>query len=234
MAKEEDILKAVKAAFAQTVELKLQQFHAVVPKGSNSALTGAFVEEVVRGFVQQWIAPCVLAHGTLHPHDAAERLSESYRTPKQIDGIVYDPRLGPAILREGGFLVTHPAFCRGIIEIKTSIKNGPSGVLEFEEDLQLRYRQYLAPAWEDCRAYLSENEVIGIVIHDSVPEQRRGPDWMEDTPLYERRLNGHCPIFILFKEQNGDYTPHDPAIDGLIRAIFQTGWSSGTALRRIH
>ncbi len=223
MGDNEDILKAVRKAFFETVRLKVQQFYDVVPKGSNPDLTGKFVEELVRGFVQQWIAPCLLAHGTLHPHNSAEDPSVRGLGPKQIDGIVYDPRLGPAIIREGSFLVTHPAFCRGIIEIKTSTTD----IKQFEEDLQLRYRKYLAPAWEGSRGSLCEQDVMGIVIQDPDPKGRRGPEWMQNEPLYNYNLCGHCPIFILFKE--GNYEPYEPAIDAMIRIIYRGDWQRGLA-----
>jgi hypothetical protein len=97
----QDVLKAARSAFTETIMLKLRQLYGVVPKGSNPALTGAFVEELVRGFIKDWISPCLLLHGTLHPHDTNPDVPPDDATPRQIDGIVYDPRLGPAIVREG-------------------------------------------------------------------------------------------------------------------------------------
>src|SRR5947209_8475382 len=161
---DENVLTAAVQAFCETVQLKLQQFRRVVPKGSNSALTGAFVEELVRGFIQAWISPSLLMHGTLYPHDTYKLLPpgpspppEECR-PKQIDGIVFDPRLGPPIIREGSFLITHPAFCRGVIEIKTSEKD----LTGFENRLRFIYAQYLMA----CN-YSGPPAVTGIVVQDS-------------------------------------------------------------------
>lgn len=225
-----DVLKAVKRAFSETISLKLQQFYNVVPKGSNSDLTGKFVEEMVRGFVQQWIAPCQLVHGTLHPHDAAMDSALRELGPRQIDGIVYDPRLGPAILREGSFLVAHPAFCRGIIEIKASTTN----IKRLWEDLQLHYHKYLAPAWKDASVFLCANHVMGIVIQDPDPKGRSSPEWMRTTPLYCYYLADHCPIFILFKEQDGVYEPYEPGIDAMIKGIFHANWQKPLNVNRIY
>src|SRR5690348_7186467 len=111
MAGERDVLRAVIEAFSETVQVKLAQFYRVVPKGSNPDLTGEFVEAVVRGFVRQWIAPCQLCHGTFHSYTTAQDLAGGGNAPNQIDGIVYDPRLGPPVISEGDFLVIHPAFC---------------------------------------------------------------------------------------------------------------------------
>jgi hypothetical protein len=201
MAGELEFTRAAKDAFSETVQLKMRQFAKVVPKCSNPALTGEFMEEVVREFVQEWIAPCQLCHGTCCPHNLA---NPADRQPNQIDGIVYDPRLGPTVIREGNFLVAHPAFCRGIIEIKASEKD----FKKFEEGLQHRYRKYLQPAWEWKRAVEMSN-VMGVVLHDA---------------LYDFWAADHCPIFILFKENDGEYEPYENGIDAMIKAIHQSRW----------
>src|SRR5262249_11928649 len=139
--KGQDAIDAAKEAFWQTIRLKIEQLYRFVPKGANPELTGNYVEELVRGFIQGWISPCVLAHGTLHPADANEHLPAGERKPKQIDGIVYDPRMGPGVIREGSFVVVHPRFCRGVIEVKTS----EADLKGFQERLQLLWRQYFEP-----------------------------------------------------------------------------------------
>jgi hypothetical protein len=63
----QDYLHAAKKAFCETISLKMQQLRQVVPKGSNPALTGSLVEELVRGFIQDWIRPSLLMQGTFFP-----------------------------------------------------------------------------------------------------------------------------------------------------------------------
>ena len=79
--------------------------------------------------------------------------------PLQIDGIIYDPTRGPAIIREGDFIVVHPAFCAGVVEIKTSI---PS-VQNFLERLWEVHGKYLS--------HLSTTHTMGVVIADKDPEK---------------------------------------------------------------
>ena len=55
----------------------------------------------------------------------------------QIDGIVYDPTKGPLILSEGDFALVHPAFCSGVVEIKTTI----ASIKAFEERLFRRLKK---------------------------------------------------------------------------------------------
>lgn len=203
--------------------MKLRQIYEVVPKGVNPDVTGAFVEELVRGFIRDWISPCLLLHGTLYPHDANTQLSSDQHKPKQIDGIVYDPRLGPAIIREGSFVVAHSEFCRGIIEIKTSVKS----LKEFEARLQEIYVQYFKPFGPSV--FMDANQMMGIVIHDADPKKHSAPEWLPSScPLYHYRYVGHCPIFILFKKVADEYEPYEPGIKMMIEAIFRNRWQQAT------
>jgi hypothetical protein len=212
-----DLLKATKEAFYRTISLKMKLFYEVVPKGTNPDLTGKFVEALVRCFIQDWISPYILLHGTLYPHN----LDSQDAKPKQIDGIVYDPELGPAIIREGDFLVVDPAFCRGIIEIKTSYKKK---IKNLEQDLQSLGRQYLVPAGASLYS------AMGVVVHDPDPERKSYPDWLDRHPIFSFRLGSHCPIFILFRTD--DYQPHEEAIDAMIRAIYcNIRWPRPTVLQ---
>jgi len=162
--------------------------------------------------------------GTLHPHDANTELSSSNCNPKQIDGIVHDPRLGPAIIREGAFLVAHPAFCRGIIEIRTS----EGDLKAFEVRLKTLYNQYFKPELlRRPSPYLNPNHVMGIVIHDADPKKHSSPDWLP-TPIQHYALAGHCPIFILFRRRGDDHEPFEPGIDAMIKAMFRSGWQQAS------
>lgn len=221
-----DVLESVCSAFSRTIALKVRQLYEVVPKGTNSALTGEFVEELVRGFIRDWISPCLLLRGTLFPHDANPRLLPDKHDPKQIDGIVYDPRLGPAIIREGDFLVAHSAFCRGIIEIKTS----ETDIKGFEKDLQDRYARYFELGLPYGRSpFLDSNHVMGIVIHDADPKKNSAPEWLpSSTPVYHYRAVGHCPIFILFKRVGDEFEPYEPGIKMMIEAIYRNRWQQAT------
>jgi len=208
---DEDVLKHAREAFAETVRLKVQQLYRYIPKGTNTALTGHYVEELVRGFVQKWLGHKRLVSGAFYSSEA----EKAGTAPLQIDGIVYDPHKGPLILEEGGFVVVHPAFCTNVIEIKTSIEN----VNEFEERLLKVYGTYMH--------HLTTPHVMGIVIYDAeaVGASRKAPR-SEEKPAYTYFLAGWCPIFILFTLKDGEYIPHDEAIDAMIRCIYSNQYSS--------
>jgi hypothetical protein len=212
----DDRFHAAREAFHQTINLKLEQLYTYVRKGSNPDLTGKYIEELVRGFIRDWISPCQLLHGTLFPHDFNPAFDQPPK-PKQIDGIIFDPRKGPPVIREGGFVVTHPAFCHGIIEIKTSEPN----LRDLQNRLTALHRQYFV---RGC-LWKSLHEIMGIVIHDPDPEKHSQPDWLSPSgsALHEIGRGGHCPIFILFKQAGDSFEPFTPAIDAMLETIFAQG-----------
>jgi hypothetical protein len=210
MAREfESVLKASVEAFIKTVALKLQQLEPLVPKGTNPKLTGDYVEEIVRGFVSYWLKPSIICSGTLYPHDMNDALSDKDKKPPQIDGIVYDSQQGPPVIHEGNFLVCHPQFCRGLVEIKKSFDET---VLEFARRLKRLHSQYFEP-WGR-----STGHVMGIVTVDSNPQTHSIQEW-RTKPLYQHYgLGDESPIFILF---DNDYNPHLDAIEGMIKHLFK-------------
>jgi hypothetical protein len=205
----ENVLRFAIESFSETIAVKLQQLRRFVPKEkakTNTALTGAFIEELVRGFIRNWIGHRLYLHGTFY----FEKDLLSEQKPLQIDGIVYDPTRGPVTLREGDFVVVHPAFCGGVIEVKMSV----SSLADFEGRLQEVYHRYLS--------HRTMPSVMGVVIADKDPEKvsvvplKNG----DAIPYYHYFCANLCPIFVLFKEtERGDFEPHTPAIEGLIRSI---------------
>jgi hypothetical protein len=206
-------------AFWQTIRLKLQLFHSAVPKGTNATVAGDFIEELVRGFIRDWIQPCQLLRGTLHPFN----VNPEYPEPgvPQIDGIVFDPRQGPPVIREGNFIVVHPQFCPGVIEIKKS----DDKLRALEDRLTGLHRQFYRRGIMVNQSFTS---VMGVVIHDPDPEGHSHPDWVApNQSLHEIVYQGFCPIFILFKEVKPgvEYEPYEPAIEAMMSTIFSHGWA---------
>lgn len=195
----EKVLKYAVMAFAETIILKVKQLRDYVPKKrdlTNTELTGNYTEELVRGFIQNWIGHRELLTGTFY----FQAFIDSNQKPLQVDGIVYDPLKGPVTIREGNFVIVHPAFCVGIIEIKMTYNN----IKDFEERLQLLSKQYLG--------HLGKPHVMGVVIADKDPEK---------NSILAYNNFSLCPIFILFKDKgDGDYEPYTPAIEAMIEAIY--------------
>lgn len=194
----ENVLKYPATVFAETIILKVKQLRDYVPKKrkrTNTDLTGKYIEELVRGFIHDWIGHKELLTGTFY----FQKFIDSKLKPPQIDGIVYDPLKGPVTIREGNFVIVHPAFCVGIIEIKMTcnIKN-------LEKRLQSHSNKYLC--------HLGKPHVMGVVIADKDPEK---------NSLHDYNNFYLCPIFILFKEkEDGEYEPYVPAIEAMIKAIY--------------
>jgi hypothetical protein len=205
----ENVLKYTCEAFAETISLKVAQFRRFVPKEkarTNPALTGAFIEQLVRGFVQEWVGHQRLVQGTFYN----EACAKQEKPALQIDGIVHDPTRGPPIIQEGDFEIVHPAFCSGVVEIKTTTR-----INDFEERLLTIYDRYMS--------HLTRPSVMGVVISSPDPEKdSRVPlsDGRVDY-LHNYAVVNWCPVFILFQETDGEYRPFFPAIEALIRATHQ-------------
>lgn len=212
------VLKDAVQAFAETVVVKVQQLRRFVPKTkelTNPALTGGYIEEVVRRFVSDWIGHRQLMTGTLY----CER--DEGQKPLQIDGIVYDPTKGPAILREGNFGIIHPAFIDGVIEIKMTFKVYKEakefpGLTKLEMRLDDIHRRYLS--------HLPTCHVMGIVIADDDPESIAMSDCVkgDDSKVPYNSIDTAPlkPIFVLFKHSDGEYEPRMQDIENMIRAIY--------------
>ena len=50
---DEDILKHARESFSETIELKIKQLRRYIKKGGNPALTGDYIESLVRGFIKE-------------------------------------------------------------------------------------------------------------------------------------------------------------------------------------
>jgi len=210
----EDVLRHTKEAFAETIALKVQHLRRYVKKGTNPALTGSFIEELVRGFVQDWLGHRLLVHGTFY----SSEFEKSGAGPLQIDGIVYDPTSGPMVIHEGSFAVVHPVFCTGVIEIKTSYSKN---LWQLQERLQLIHARYMH--------HVAKCQIMEIVIVDPDPEGKSSITDEKGNSFcaYHYRSGDWCPIFVLFKEKDFEHEPFNVAIDAMIRAIYTNQWSGG-------
>jgi hypothetical protein len=209
-----DILKPIRDSFAETIILKLKQFERYVPKGKNADLTGAYIEALVRHYICGWLGRRKFLTGTFYGAHTRQGIGAP---PLQIDGIVYDPEKGPLTLVQGDFAVVDPRFCSNVIEIKKSLSGKASSVRKFHERLEYIHTSYMFQ--------VHHAHVMGVVIHDSNPEKhsRITNKHLQGggVAAFNYSYGGLCPIFILFKETNGEYEPFYPAIDALIRAIYQ-------------
>jgi len=210
--RDENVLDHAREAFQATVALKLQHLRRFIRKGTNPALTGAYVECIVRSFVRAWLGSLRLCHGTFY----SDQFEKSGQKPMQIDGIVWNPKAGPAVLQEDDFVIVHPVFCTSVIEIKTSI----TSLKDFQERLQAIYGQYMY-----CG---TKPQIMGIVTADKDPEATSMLQVGDKTRwAYDYYNAGWCPIFILFKEDDNEFTPFEPAIEAMIRAIHTNQRSPG-------
>jgi hypothetical protein len=202
---EEDVLFHAKQSFSDVVALKLKHLRSYVPKNSNPALTGDFIEELVRTYIQAALGHRLLLNGTFY----SSEFEESGQKPLQVDGIIYDPTQGPAIIREGNFVVVHPVFCTGVIEIKTSYSENLENL---QKRLEILYHLYMH--------HLKRSQVMAVIIADPNPQAKSQMKIRDrQFPAYAA-FDDWSPIFVLFQEKDGEYSPYEHAIDALIRNIY--------------
>ena len=99
-------------ALAQDITHEILSFYLVARrKTANDDVLGALLEERLRSLLRRWLGGLSLSTGTLTglPGDF------------QIDGIIWDPTVRPALVEEGGVVVVDPLSVRGIVEIKASV-----------------------------------------------------------------------------------------------------------------
>ena len=133
-------------------------------------------------------------------------MSTAIKRPTQVDGIIYDSMLGPCILKEGNFSVIHPAFCRGLLEIKKSI---PS-LKKLHRHLYDLHAVFMHP-FEG-----RNSQVFAVVVRHNNPEKAsKMPKRKYKYHDYDQ-VN-HCPIFLLF---DNDFKPHKEAIYKLIEFLY--------------
>jgi hypothetical protein len=207
----EDVLRHAKDAFIETIALKVKHLRHYVKKNTNSDLTGLYIEEVVRGFVKNWIGHRVLINGTFY----SSEFENSEENPLQIDSIIYDPTMGPPVMLEGNFGIVHPVFCAGVLEIKTSYSGS---LLKFQERLDKIHRLYMH--------HVRKSQVMGVVICDSNPDAKSTISTKGENFKAFSYNQDWCPIFVLFEEKDGEYQPFEPAIDAIFRAIFTNLWTN--------
>jgi hypothetical protein len=125
--------------------------------------------------------------------------------PRFIEGAIYDPGRGQAMVDRGGFSVVNPASCVGCILIRSTVPN----VAKFENRLaEIAMRYFSGPA---------PGMVMGIVASDATPGKK------SDICTRGKRFPAHqfthpkwCPIFILFSRDGGVFRPHFPAIKAMV------------------
>lgn len=92
---------------------------------ANWAEDGRYKEAILKGIIKKQL-PSHLSVGTgfIVNHDEYE-----IKKSKQIDIIIYDNTI-PVLFKEGDFIVTTPANVKGIIEVKSSLPEDESKVIE--------------------------------------------------------------------------------------------------------
>ena len=202
------IFKSAAESFASVMKAQVDTFRDRITGRDNPAVVGSYIEALVRRYINSWIAPKQIYHGSIWDPNVPDWKIH------QIDGLVWEPSHGPAIINEGEFLILHPQVARAIVEIKTSV-NSLKGL-----------HDRLVTIWESSFRHRMERDVMAVVISHPDPEKASRPKWNtaegHEVELHSRAIHNY-PIFILFDSTDDDYRPFAPGIEAMITQLWYIG-----------
>ena len=200
-----EALKTAARTFAALVKANLKVFRGLCSGRENTEVTGDFIEELLREYINSWLSPMGIYPGSLCRPNSDKMM--------QIDGLIWQPSFGPPLLKQSNFLLLHPIVARAVVEIKTSVKS----IKKLHDRLVEIWTAFLSDTRQERR------DALGIILWHDSPETAAEPKWHRVdghlTELHTRALDAH-PIFILFR-RTGDYEyePFMPAIEAMLFAF---------------
>ena len=197
-----EALESAARAFANLILAKVKVFRDIVHRRENPEVIGDIIEELIREYINSWLAPMGIYNGSLWCSQSQKMM--------QIDGLVWQPSFGPPLLRQGNFLLLHPNTARAAVEIKTSENN----LKALRDRLSEIWSEYFEPVGYPRR------DCLGVVLHHPDPDGASRPTWnvVEGHPieLHMKALHAH-PIYILFKRVSEfEYEPFMPAVEAML------------------
>lgn len=178
---------------AQHITRELMAFYKLVRETTtNNDVLGALVEERLRKMLRRWLGGLQLATGSL------AGLPADY----QIDGIIWDPTIRPALIEEGETVVVDPLAVAGLLEIKASCNIEDFARRLFE--LAAHVSGYFDRAAEGRRY----PPIFGFVLWDS-----------QDYETMRRRT-GRMITCLSRRERPDQFAPDPRAIADLLQFVY--------------
>ena len=83
--------------FAALVAAKVQVFRELCSGRENTEVTGEFIEQLLREYIDSWLSPMGIYPGSLWCSSASKMM--------QIDGLIWQPSFGPPLLKQDNLLL---------------------------------------------------------------------------------------------------------------------------------
>jgi len=159
---------------------------------------GALVENHVHSLIERWVRPASLSSGAI----------AGLRFPNQIDGIIWDHRLLPALVERGGVAVVPATAVFGVFELKASKKEDLATFSSRIDDLREHLRA-LRSQYAELRLRGPDVPVLGILI--------RSRDEYDDV----RFLTGQNVTALLHEDDEGELHVNLAGVYDVLRFIFE-------------
>ena len=198
--------KDINRAWEKAQEIIFKKYDIIKGLTDNTEVKGNYIESIIRSMIEGWVKPYVVSNGVI----VLDR-----QLDYQIDGIIWERHRAPAFVEEGNFAAVLPDSVRAITEIKSTANK--SQIEELQKRLQ-EIREKITK-YTGIQIFPYCATICGIVIRTS--------EEIEEELINNYSMDPHTPVFVLFREKNGDFEPFKGMLWKLANHIYRglpTGW----------
>lgn len=175
--------KGIDKAWEKAQEIILKKYEIIKGLTDNTEVKGNYIENIIRCMIESWVKPYVISNGVIVLDQQLDY---------QIDGIIWERHRAPALVEEGNFVAVLPDSLKAVTEIKSSCNK--SQIEELQSKLRSIRKKIVDYFGVDIVPH--SPVVCGIVI--------RSQGKISDELINKYSTDPYAPIFILFKEKNGE------------------------------
>lgn len=202
--------KDIGKAWEKAQEIILKKYEIIKGLTNNTEVKGNYIESIIRSMIESWVKPYVVSNGVIVLDPELDY---------QIDGIIWERHRAPALVEEGNFVAVLPDSVRVITEIKSTASRSQLEKLQKRlqeiKDKLIKYVIIEIPPYSPT--------VCGIVIRTS--------EEIKEELINKYSTDTCAPVFVLFREKNGEFEPIKGMLWKLANYIYTTGLPAGGSFR---
>lgn len=192
--------KEIDKTWEKAQEIILKKYEIIKGLTDNTEVKGNYIESIIRSMIENWVKPYVVSNGVI----VLDR-----ELDYQIDGIIWERHRAPAFVEEGNFAAVLPDSVRGIAEIRSAANKSALEKLQKRlQDIRNKIVKYVG-----IEIFPYSATICGIVIRTS--------EEIEEELINKYSSDMHTPIFILFREINGEFEPIEGMLWKLANYIYK-------------
>lgn len=192
--------KGINKAWEKAQEIILKKYEIIKRLTDNTEVKGNYIENTIRSMIENWVKPYVVSNGVI----VIDR-----ELDYQIDGIIWERHRAPAFVEEGNFAAVLPDSVRGVAEIRSTANK--SELEKFQKRLQEIRNKIVKYVGIEIFPYSAT--ICGIVIRTS--------EEIKEEVINKYSTDPHAPVFVLFREKNGEFEPIEGMLWKLANYIYK-------------